>query len=71
MAKVRGSEGPRANVVIAKGAVEANGISLALDVMLVGVMYLLYDVEKSIVESGKKIDGLLEETVRKVASIVA
>jgi hypothetical protein len=71
MAKVRGSEGPRANVVIAKGAVEADAISLALDVVLVGIMYSLYDVEKSIVKSGKKIDGLLEEIVCEVASIVA
>jgi hypothetical protein len=71
MAKVRGSEGPRANVVIAKGAVEANAISLALDVVLVDIMYSLYDIKKSVVKSGKEIDGLLEETVRKVASIVA
>jgi hypothetical protein len=71
MAKVRGSECPRANVVIAKGAVKTNAISLALDVVLVDIMYSLYDVNKSVVKSGKKIDGLLEETVRKVASIVA
>jgi hypothetical protein len=71
MAKVRGSEGPRANVVIAKGAVKANAISLALDVVLVDIMYSLYDIKKSVVKSGKEIDGLLEETVRKVASIVA
>jgi hypothetical protein len=70
MAKVRGSEGPRANVVIAKGTDKANAISLALDVVLVDIMYSLYDINKSVVKSGKKIDGLLEETVRKVASIV-
>jgi len=70
MAKVRGSEGPRANVVITKGSVKTNAISLALDVVLVDIMYSLYDIEKSVVKSGKKIDGLLEETVRKVASIV-
>jgi hypothetical protein len=71
MAKVRGSEGPRANVVIAKGAVKANAISLALDVVLVDIMYSLYDIKESIVKSGKKIDGFLEETVRKVTTIVA
>jgi hypothetical protein len=71
MAKVIGSEGSGANVVIAKGAVKANAISLALDVVLVDVMYSLYDIKKSVIKSGKKIDGLLEETVRKVASIVA
>jgi hypothetical protein len=58
-------------VVIAKGAVKADAISLALDVVLVDIMYSLYDIKKSVVKSGKKIDGLLEEAVRKVASIVA
>jgi len=71
MAKVRGSKGSRTGVVIAEGAVKANAISLALDVVFVGIMYLLYDIEKSVVKCGKKIDGLLEESVRKVASIVA
>jgi len=71
MAKVIGSESPGANVVIAKGAVKANAISLALDVVLVDIMYSLNDIKKSIVKSGKEVDGLLEETVRKVASIVA
>jgi hypothetical protein len=71
MSKVGGSEGPRANVVIAKGAVKANAISLALDVMLVDVMYLLYDGKKGVVKSGEEFHGLLEEAFRKVASIVA
>ena len=44
MAKVRGSEGPRANVVIAKGAVKAKAISFAFDVVLVDIMYSLYDI---------------------------
>jgi hypothetical protein len=71
MPEVGGSEGPGADVVIAKGAVEADAISLALDVVLVDIMYSLYDIKKSVVKSGKKIDGFLEETVRKVATIVA
>jgi hypothetical protein len=58
-------------VVIAKGTDKADAISLALDVVLVDIMYLLYDGKEGVVKSGKKIDGLLEQAVCKVASIVA
>jgi hypothetical protein len=71
VAKVGGSEGPRANVVIAKGTMKTDGVSFAFDIVLVDIMYLLYDIEKCVVKSGKKLYGLLEEAVRKVASIVA
>ena len=71
MAKMGGAESPRANVVIAKGTVETNGVSFAFDVVLVDIVYLLYDIEKHVVESGKKLYGLFEEAVSEVASIVA
>jgi len=71
MAEVRGSERPRANMMIAKGAVERNTITLALDVMLVVLVYLLNNGNKCILKSGKEVYGLLEETVREVASIAA
>jgi len=71
MAKVRGAEGPRANVVIAKGTVKTDAESFAFNVVLVDIMNLLYDGKKCVVKSGKKLYGLLEEAVRKVASIVA
>lgn len=71
VAKVGGAEGPRANVVIAKGTMKTDAVSFAFDIMLVDIMYLLYDIEKCVVKSGKKLYGLLEQAVRKVASIVA
>jgi hypothetical protein len=71
MAKVGGAESPRANVVITEGTIKTNAVSLALNVVLVGIVYLLYDIKKSVVESGKKFYGLLEEAIRIVASIIA
>ena len=71
MAKVRGAEGPRANVVIAKGTVKTDAESFAFNVVLVDIMYLLYDIKECVVKRGKKLYGMLEKAVRVVASIVA
>jgi hypothetical protein len=71
MAKVRGAEGPRANVVITKGTVKTDAESFALNVVLVDIVYLLYNSKECVVKRGKKLYGLLEEVVRIVASIVA
>jgi hypothetical protein len=71
MTEMGGAKGPRANVVIAKGTVEGNAVSFAFDVVLVDVVHLLYYIEKRVVKSGKKLYGLFEEAVGKVASIVA
>jgi hypothetical protein len=70
MAKVRGAESPRANVVITKGTVKTDAESFALNVVLVDIMYLLYDSKECVLERGKKLYGLLEETVRIVASSI-
>jgi len=69
LAEVRGPERARAEVMIAKGAIESKTITFALDVMLVILMYLLYDGKKCLLKSGKEFYRLVEETVGKVASI--
>jgi hypothetical protein len=59
MANVRGSECARADMVIAKRTVEANAMSLAFNVMLVNVIYLLYDNKKCLVRAGRESTGCL------------
>jgi len=39
---------PGADLVIATGTVKTDGTSLALDIMLIGIVYLLYDRTKCI-----------------------
>ena len=58
-------------MMVTKGATEADAIALSLQFVFLSVMDLSDDIDEGVIKCGKKVDGLLEQTICKVSVIVA